>query len=197
MKIGIYGGSFNPPHNMHLKMATELLKRQLVDKVIFVPTGNKYPKQDLTTGKDRFEMISLMIQDLPNLEVSDYELKQELIYTYQTLTYFKELYSDDEIYFVLASELLKEITTWKNYNDILNQFKILVTLRDQDKKEDLANINLPNKENIVYTNIELDSLSSTEIRQAVKNKDYEFLETNLNQKVLKYIKQKGIYGGLC
>lgn len=193
MKIGIYGGSFNPPHNMHLKMATELINQKLVDKIIFVPTGSKYPKKNLATGIERLEMIKLMIEDCKDLEVSDYELKQELVYTYQTLTYFKNLYPNDEIYFILGSDLLKELSSWKNTTYILDNFKILVTLRDEDKKEALEKIKLPNKTNIIYTNIQLDPLSSTEIRALIKRNQIESVKNKLDKKVLDYIEKKGIY----
>ena len=175
MRIGIYGGSFNPPHNMHLKMVSELLTRKLVDKVIFVPTGNKYPKTNLVSGMDRIKMINLMIEGNPNLEVSDYELKESQVYTYKTLNYFKNCYSDSEIYFILGSDLLKDFKTWKNYEYILANFKILVTLRDTDKKEDLEKLELSNSENIIYTNIKLSNLSSTKIREKIVNKDKYYL----------------------
>lgn len=193
MRIGIYGGSFNPPHNMHLKMATELIRQNLVDKVIFVPTGSKYPKFGLTGDMDRFEMIKLMIDGNPNLEVSDYELKESQIYTYKTLDYFKNYYPKCEIYFILGSDLLKDFKTWRNYEYILANFKILVTLRDTDKKEDLEKIELPNRENIVYTNIKLSSLSSTEIREKVEKDDIAFLKQNLDSEVLSYIRKNNLY----
>lgn len=193
MRIGIYGGSFNPPHNMHLKMATELIRQNLVDKVIFVPTGSKYPKFGLASDMDRFEMIKLMIDGNPNLEVSDYELKESQIYTYKTLDYFKNYYPNCEIYFILGSDLLKDFKTWRNYEYILANFKILVTLRDTDKKEDLEKIELPNRENIVYTNIKLSSLSSTEIREKVEKDDIAFLKQNLDSEVLSYIRKNNLY----
>lgn len=193
MRIGIYGGSFNPPHNMHLKMATELIRQNLVDKVIFVPTGSKYPKFGLASDMDRFEMIKLMIDGNPNLEVSDYELKESQIYTYKTLDYFKNYYPECEIYFILGSDLLKDFKTWRNYEYILANFKILVTLRDTDKKEDLEKIELPNRENIVYTNIKLSSLSSTEIREKVEKDDIAFLKQNLDPEVLSYIRKNNLY----
>lgn len=193
MRIGIYGGSFNPPHNMHLKMATELIRQNLVDKVIFVPTGSKYPKFGLASDMDRFEMIKLMIDGNPNLEVSDYELKESQIYTYKTLDYFKNYYPECEIYFILGSDLLKDFKTWRNYEYILANFKILVTLRDTDKKEDLEKIELPNRENIVYTNIKLSSLSSTEIREKVEKDDIAFLKQNLDSEVLSYIRKNNLY----
>lgn len=193
MRIGIYGGSFNPPHNMHLKMATELIRQNLVDKVIFVPTGSKYPKFGLASDMDRFEMIKLMIDGNPNLEVSDYELKESQIYTYKTLDYFKNYYPNCEIYFILGSDLLKDFKTWRNYEYILANFKILVTLRDTDKKEDLEKIELPNRENIVYTNIKLSSLSSTEIREKVEKDNIAFLKQNLDSEVLSYIRKNNLY----
>ena len=130
MRVGIFGGTFNPPHKMHLNIALILIKNNYVDKVIFVPTGNKYDRKDLNNELDRFNMVNLMIKDYDNLEVSDYELGNKRRYTYETLNYFKSLYKNDEIYFICGIDNLKEITTWKNYEYILNNFKILVIKRN-------------------------------------------------------------------
>ena len=82
MKIGIFGGSFNPPHIMHKKLVEELIKEGYVDKVIFVPTGMKYEyKNNLISNEDRYNMIQLLIKDNNSLEVSDYEFTEEVTYT--------------------------------------------------------------------------------------------------------------------
>ena len=193
MKIGIYGGSFNPPHKMHLKMATSLIENGYLDKVIFVPTGTKYPKIELASNLDRFQMLELMLEKHPDLDVSDYELKQDLVYTYQTLNYFQKKYPNDEIYFILGSDLLKGFMNWKNYSYILNHFKILVTLRNYDTKEELEELALPNKNNLLYTNIELEPLSSTEVRENIRQGNLEFLEEALDDSVLKYIQKRKLY----
>ena len=193
MKIGIYGGSFNPPHKMHLKMATSLIENGYLDKVIFVPTGTKYPKIELASNLDRFQMLELMLEKHPDLDVSDYELKQDLVYTYQTLDYFQKKYPNDEIYFILGSDLLKGFMNWKHYSYILNHFKILVTLRNYDTKEELEELTLPNKNNLLYTNIELEPLSSTEVRENVRQGNLEFLEETLDDSVLKYIQKRKLY----
>lgn len=193
MKIGIYGGSFNPPHKMHLKMATSLIENGYLDKVIFVPTGTQYPKMGLASNLDRFQMLELMIKKHPDLDVSDYELKQDLVYTYQTLDYFQKKYPNDEIYFILGSDLLKGFMNWKNYSYILNHFKILVTLRNYDTKEELEELTLPNKNNLLYTNIELEPLSSTEVRENIRQGNLEFLEETLDDSVLKYIQKRKLY----
>lgn len=197
MKIGIYGGSFNPPHKMHLQMGVKLTENHVLDKVIYVPTGTKYPKPGLASNIERYEMVKRMIEDYLNLEVSDYEFKQDLVYTYQTLIYFKEKYSNDEIYFVLGSDLLKEITTWRNYPYILENFKILVTLRDQDTKEELEKLEIPHKENIIYTNLPLEPISSTKIREAIHVGNYPFLKENLSEEVIQYITENELYKGDC
>ena len=135
MKIGIFGGTFNPPHKMHLKIALLLIEKNYVDKVIFVPTGNKYDRKDLNNEIDRLNMVNLMIKDYKSLESSDYELGKERVYTYQTLNYFKELYKNDEIYFICGVDNINNFETWKNYKYILDNFKVLVIARGPKAQE--------------------------------------------------------------
>lgn len=192
MRIGIFGGSFNPPHKMHKNIALNLIKNNYLDKVIYVPTGNKYNKNNLIDSIHRYNMIKLMISDVKNLDVSDYELKNTLTYTYQTLNYFKEKYIEDEIYFICGSDNLKEIATWKNYEYILNNFKILVIKRNDDNlKEIFKKINI---KNIKGANIELDSISSTIIREKITRKESKKEIINyIDEKVLKYIEEYNLY----
>ncbi len=187
MKIGIFGGCFNPPHKMHKKMAEELIEKQYLDKVIYVPTGNKYNKPYLIDSKHRYNMLKLMTKDNKNLFVSDYELKTNLTYTYQTLDYFKNIYFKDEIYFICGSDNLKEIKTWKNYEYILDNFKLLVVKRNSDNLDDiLKNIN---SSNIIIANIKLSNISSTYIRNNIKKNIFDDLDKN----IVKYIKNEKIY----
>ncbi len=193
MKIGIFGGSFNPPHRMHLQIAIDLIEKGYLDKVIYVPTGTKYPKQYLSTDENRLHMLKLMIEGFENIDVSDYELKNNLVYTYQTLDYFKERYPDDEIYFILGNDLFREINTWKKADYILKTHRILMTIRNGDKKEELENLYPDYKSNIVITDIIPRELSSTKIREAIKVNNIKFLEENLDRKVLDYIIENKLY----
>lgn len=188
MKIGILGGSFNPPHKMHKTIALELIEKNYVDNVIYVPTGNKYNKKDLIDAKHRLEMLEIMTQNNDNLLVSDYEVKNILTYTYQTLDYFKSIYPNDEIYFICGSDNLKEITTWKNYKYILENYKLLVIKRNEDDVFKIVN-ELESK-NIVLANMPTSTISSTEIR---KNLRVGITNDELDDKVLNYIIKKGIY----
>lgn len=189
MRIGIFGGSFNPPHKMHKNIALNLIENGYLDKVIYVPTGNKYSKEELIDSKHRYNMVKLMIQNYKNLELSDYELKNTLTYTYQTLNHFQETYPTDKIYFICGSDNLKEIRKWKNYEYILNRFKILVIKRNNDDINDiLSNIN---SENIEVANIKLDNISSTYIRQNIMNKPKILRE--IGRDVFNYINQENLY----
>jgi len=189
MRIGIFGGSFNPPHKMHKNIALELIKKDYVDKVIYVPTGNKYHKKDLIDAKYRIEMLKIMTNNKKNLLVSDYEIKNVLTYTYQTLDYLKSIYPDDEIYFICGSDNLKEITTWKHYKYIIKNYKILVIKRNnEDIKTITKNLHTSN---ITITKISSKNVSSTTIRKDLSN---QLPNDNLDTNIMEYIKRKKLYG---
>lgn len=189
MKIGIFGGSFNPPHNMHKKIGLELIEKGYLDKVIYVPTGDKYQKKDLIDATKRYDMVKLMIEDSENLSVSDYEIQNKLTYTYQTLSYFNHLYKKDEIYFVCGSDNLLEFDTWNNYHYILDKYKILVMKRGEDKIEEIVS----KYPNVIEVNITMSDLSSTKIREWIKAERIEELGTKMDSSVIDYIKKKNLY----
>ena len=78
MKIGIFGGSFNPPHKMHLNIIEELLNTNILDKIIIVPTGLHYSyKNNLISNEHRYNMLKIMTKHNNKIEVSDFEFKDE------------------------------------------------------------------------------------------------------------------------
>lgn len=192
MKIGILGGSFNPPHIMHKNIALELIKMYYLDKVIFVPTGNKYNKANLLDASHRINMLNLLCQGNDLFSVSDYEVKNVLVSTYQTLDYFKSLYPDDTIYFILGSDNLKELHTWKNYEYIISHYKILVIKRDLDDVYPILKRFEKYQTNFIIANIPLSNVSSTKIRDMLSKKDVvsEYL---LSKVVLNYIQKNHLY----
>lgn len=193
MRIGIFGGSFNPPHRMHLGIGREMVAKGYVDRVIYVPTGKKYPKSDLLEDNLRYQMVSLMVQDKEYLEVSDYELQNHLVYTYQTLEYFKEKYPEDEIYFILGSDLYSSFSTWKNYSYILEHYKILIVLRDDDQLSDLEGLYREFKKQVVFTDVHPFVLSSTRVREALRENDFLFVRNYVSPKVVDFIIEQGLY----
>lgn len=192
MRIGIFGGSFNPPHKMHLKIAKELINKDYVDKIIFVPTGSEYQyKNNLLKDNYRLDMIKLMIKNNANMEVSNFELKDYVVYTCETLEHFKSLYPNDKIYFICGTDNLSYIDKWKNGMDILNNYKILVIKRKGDDIKELLNKYQEYKDNIIITSIPLYNLSSTIIRDKLKNNLK--VDDVMDKNVLKYIKLNKLY----
>lgn len=190
MKIGIFGGCFNPPHKMHKDIAVNLINNNYVDKVIYVPTGNKYQKRELLSDSDRYNMIKLMIQDHDNLLVSDYEFNTELTYTYQTLDYFKNKYNNDDIYFIMGADNLAEFDTWKNYQYILQNYKLLVINRDSLDKQKLLEKYKDYKENIIFAKQDINFISSSYIRNNINDSRVAMY---LDKAVLNYIKLNNLY----
>lgn len=191
MRIGIFGGCFNPPHKMHYNIASGLIKKGYLDRIVFVPTGNFYNKKDLITSSKRLDMINIMIKSDSNLSVSDYEFG-ELTYTYQTLQYFKEIYPNDDIYFICGSDNLSELETWKNYEWILANFKLLVMNRNGDDLEKIINKYSKYRENIIISDLDEEVISSTMIRSNIKD-GINTIDKYLDKDVYLYILDNNLY----
>lgn len=192
MKIGIFGGSFNPPHNMHKNIGLELIKNNYVDKVIYVPTGNYYPKEGLVMGEKRLEMLKIMLADYNNMEVDDYEVKNRLVYTYQTLNYFKDKFYGADLYFICGTDNLKELSTWKNYQYIIDNFKFIIIRRNGDKVEEILDRYGFDRDKFIVANIEEDYISSTDVRNNIRCR-VKKLTRQMDNNVLKYIEKEGLY----
>ena len=192
MRIGILGGSFNPPHKMHFNMGIELLEKKYVDKIVYVPTGSKYKyKNNLVQDEHRFKMLELMIKNDNRFEVRDFELKDYVVYTWDTLKYFQEKYPNDEIYFVCGADNLSYVDEWKNGIYLLSNYKFLVIKRYTDDIEEILKRFDKFKNNIIVTDVNPDSLSSTLIRERIKNRE-DILEL-LDNDVYEYIIENKLY----
>lgn len=190
MKIGIFGGSFNPVHNMHTDIAKYLINNNYLDKIIFVPAGTKYKyKNNLISNKDRYNMLLLSTKELNNIEVSNYELKDNLVYTYQTLDYYKKQFPNDEIYFICGADNLDYIDKWEKGTYILNTYNIILIARNTFNTKDL--LSKYKDYHITLANINMNNISSTIIRNNINNNID--VSKYLNTKVLEYIKEHNLY----
>ncbi len=191
MRIGIFGGSFNPPHKMHESIAHQLLERKLLDRIIFVPTSNFYPKAGLISDENRFKMLELMTEDEKKISLSKYEFGR-LTYTYETLEHFQREYPSDLIYFVCGSDNLNEMDTWREYQKILTDFKLIVIPRNHDMSSLLKKYE-KYRQNITVVELDNNYLSSTNVRKYLKDKDYDLVKDYIDEKVLKYIQDNNLY----
>jgi len=143
----------------------------------------------LIDSHHRYNMIKLAVEELDNIEVSDFEitsLKQP--YTIETLKYFKEKYPDNEITLVIGADNLEELDTWNNYKEILNKYTVIVVRRNDVNIEKLIEEKFKEyKENIIILDNNEDYTSSTMIRNKIKSN--EDVSEFLNKKVEEYLKE--------
>ena len=188
MRIGIYIGSFNPPHIGHKKVANYLIENNHIDKVIIIPTGNYWDKQNLADIKDRINMLKYY----ENKDISVDTTHNDIKYTYQLLDTLSKIYINDELYLIIGADNIIDLDKWKNIYKIL-EYKIIVVNRDNidinsyiNKFENIDNFYITDTFPNIY-------ISSTKIRNIIKeNKDNE-LDKYMDKKVLKYIRKKGLY----
>lgn len=193
MKIGIFGGSFNPPHKMHKNIATYLIEKGYIDKVIFVPTGSKYKyKNNLLPDEVRLMMVELMIEDQDNQRASSFELKENVVYTCDTLKHFSELYPNDTIYFICGTDNLTYVDKWKNGEYLLENYKFLVVKRSTDEIDGILKRLKKYKDNFIIADMPMKEISSTMIREGLANKDKNVINY-LDRGVYEYIMRNNIY----
>ncbi len=174
-KIGILGGTFNPIHLGHIKLAQVSYEQLLLDKVIFMPSGQSYMKRDMYVipGEERLKLIDLAIANVSYFESSDIELKRQgNTYTYETLQYLHSQYPEDEFYFILGADCLFSMEKWVHPELIFSQCIIVAAVRNGMDKETLKKQAIK-LQNIFQAKIELLdfeelNISSTEIRNKLK-----------------------------
>lgn len=189
MKIGIFGGSFNPPHKMHENIAVKLIQDKYLDKIIFVPTGDKYKyKSNMLPSENRYEMVNIIANKYDNLSVDNHEMITTDTYTIETLDYFKNEYPKDEIYFICGTDNLTYMDRWKYGFCVLSNYKVLVIKRETDNIDKILERFKDYKDHIIVANIEMKSISSTMIRD-----NLDLYEHLLDKDVLKYIKEHHFY----
>ncbi len=176
MRIGIYGGTFNPPHFGHKKLALELKEKAELDKVIIIPTFVPPHKQgsNIAPSVHRIEMCKLLFTE-DFFEISDIEIAREgKSYTYDTLCELKEIYPDDELFLIIGSDMLFCFHKWYRYEDILSMATICVATRKGviTKQElekysiDILGKNMDNDE-IIIADFEPIECSSTDVRSHI------------------------------
>ena len=189
MKIGIYVGSFNPPHLGHIKIANHLVDNYL-DKVIIVPTGNYWDKQDLIDIYHRINMLKFF----ENKNIMIDNKNNDVSYTYQLLDNLSHEYKEDELYLILGADNLINLDKWKNYDKILRYNLIVLNRSNIDALKYLNQLNKITNY-IVVDDLSNIDISSTLIRNKLKEKDYNNILKLIDERVYKYIEKNNLYGG--
>lgn len=140
-KIGIMGGTFDPIHNGHMKLAEQAYIQYSLDKLMFVPNHIPWMKADreITAETHRLEMVRLAIEDFSRYELSMIEIEAGgNSYTYQTLETLKKMLPEDELYFILGADSLFSIENWIHPEKIMANATLLAAVRDDCDNNDLT-----------------------------------------------------------
>ena len=164
MKIGIFGGTFNPPHNTHVGIVTAAKEQLGLDEVLVVPCGDPPHKVCEVDGSVRYEMTKLAFQD--HVRVSDYELnKKGKSYTLETLQHFAELYPDAELYLIIGGDSLKNFGKWYCPHDIAKLCTLAVASRTRKTaKRTVERIEEQFGAKVVLIDTKPNAINSTELR---------------------------------
>lgn len=198
MKIGIYGGSFNPVHKGHTHLAESALRDFKLDMVYFVPSkiSPHRSSEEYVSGEDRLEMLRLATSGKPFFHVSDYELKSDRIsYSIYTVEHFRRKFPDDQIFLLVGSDMLMSFDKWYCFEKILSEVTLIVVSRNAG---DLESLRKQADKLSIYGEILISSalpeiISSTEIRKKFReNSDFSCY---LDENVVQYIRLKGLYSG--
>jgi len=192
MKIGIFGGSFNPVHNSHIKIVEEVLNRGFVDEIWIVPCGSHAFEKNLIDPEKRLKMLELVFGRDKRVKILRIEIdSNEKNYTLDTIKNLKNKFPEHEFYFVIGSDVTGEYKKWYRHEELSKEVKFIVYLRKSYKIKN-------DKGMIIYKiiNKNLSDISSTEIRNLIKDK--KNISKFVPREVENYIKENNLYkNGNC
>jgi nicotinate-nucleotide adenylyltransferase len=189
MKIGLFFGSFNPIHIGHLAIANYMLEFSDLDEIWFVvsPQNPLKNKKSLLNEYDRLKMVELALVDNQKIKPIDIEFRlPKPSFTIDTLTYLSERNPKHEFILIAGTDNFQSFHKWKNYEEILNQYKLYIYPRPNYDLGDYEN-----HKSIKQINAPLMEVSSSFIRNSIKEeKDIRYF---LPAKVYEYIQEMHFY----
>ena len=198
VKIGIYGGTFNPPHTGHMHAARQAVQILGLDKLLLIP-DRIAPHKEIPAGsptpEQRLEMLRIAAAGEQKMEVSDIELKREgASYTYLTVEALREIYPDAELYLLVGTDMFLSFHIWREPERIWKQATLGVFYRgEKGEKEKIfaqkAALEARGAKVELVEN-QILSISSTQLRRLIAFRCAdEFLPNGVGD----YIRQNNLY----
>ena len=198
-RIGIYGGTFNPPHIGHIQAAKQAVKALGLSKLLIIPAYAPPHKAVLPTNsptaQQRLEMLRIAVADCPEIEVSDMELRREGVsYTVETVQALKRQYPDGELVLLMGTDMFLSFDTWMRWEEILQNAALGVFYRGDKgekpaiarKKEELEALGA----NVTLVQNDVIAISSTQMRRLLA---FRCAGELLPAGVLDYIRENRLY----
>lgn len=198
MKIAILGGSFDPPHIGHLLVAQQVKRLLNIDQVWLMPAYSHPFSKSLSTSVHRLAMVKLLEDD--TIKASDFEIKKKGVsYTIDTMQSLTKMYPQHSFYWISGSDQIQDYLKWKNWQDFIQNYKIIIYARDENKavledalKTTLEMTTVPNTIYILASKeLPTMNISSSTIREKVKRN--ESIRGLVPKKVEQYIMENKLY----
>lgn len=169
-KVGFFGGCFNPITNAHLELIRDVIEKENLSKVYFVPMGDFYQKNELIPSKYRIEMLNIALKDEPKMETLNISNQTQKTYAIDSFKRIDEEFPDAKRFFIMGSDNYNQIKNWKESKKLIENYNYIILNRDAGNMKDI---------------------SSSIVRKKIQSKeDYEYL---IPDKIATYIKQNNLY----
>lgn len=168
-RIGFFGGCFNPVTNAHVKLIKEVIQKENLQKVYFVPMGDLYEKEELICLEHRINMLGLAFENEEKLEILNISNHDKKTCAIDTFKLIDEKFPEAERFFIMGSDNYQKINHWKKAEELKHYQYIVLDRQKEETKQ----------------------ISSSLVRRKIKQN--EAIEQLIPSSVLRYIKQKKLY----
>ena len=193
-RLGVLGGSFDPPHVAHLAIASEACHALGLARVLFVPAAAPPHKgtDERTPAAVRLEMASLAIDDDLRFTASGIEIERGLVYTADMLRALGTRYADHDLVFIMGSDSLLQLETWHEPEELLSLCSLAVAPRPGDSPEAIAAAAARwGDDRVTLLDVPLLDVASSDIRErAARRRPIRYL---VPHRVEQYILETGLY----
>lgn len=188
-RIGVYGGTFDPIHSGHLHAVEQVKRAYALDTVLFVPTGQSWQKDGVSSSDDRLAMVELALSGHPSFAVSRVDVDRSgPTYTIDTLAELAKQYPEADLFFILGNDAYAGIDSWKDAVDLPKLAQLVVMVR-ADRAE---GGDFPAKPRVNLMTLAALPISATDIRERVR--DGESIAGLVPEAVERYIHEHHLYG---
>ncbi len=198
-KIGIFGGTFDPPDKFHIELAKAFVEKLSLDKCFLIPANvSPFKAKNLekyeANAFHRLEMTKLAVKDVPKLFVDDREIRNKGVsYAIDTVKRYRAEYPDAELFLLAGMDQASAFDKWKDWRSILKLARLCVVPRPGYENETEKTLKKLTLEGVapVFIEIKPNPISATEIRRRIKEK--KDVSEFLDEKVLNYIRENSLY----
>ena len=185
--VCLFGGTFDPIHKAHLRIAKEAQKKFKLDRILFIPAGNPPHKEaaGLTPYEDRYRMVEIACKPYPGFIASRLEAARRPSYTIDTAKRVrKELGPNDRLFFLIGGDAFEELETWKNWQELVRLTEFIVVSRPESEYRVPEGARVHQLDGLALP------VSSSTIRMRLANGE---ATPELPAEVRSFVKKRGLY----